>query len=48
VLYEYNWKDGQLLNSYEFNGGLTGSAAVGFERLVIATDRGFIYCLGAK
>jgi outer membrane protein assembly factor BamB len=48
VLYEYNWKTGQPLQSYEFNGGLTGSPAVGFDRLVIATDRGFVYCLGAK
>lgn len=48
VLTEYNWKDGTVKNEYELNGALTGSPAVGLGRVVIATERGVVYCLGRK
>jgi outer membrane protein assembly factor BamB len=30
----------------QLNGSIIGSPAVAFERLVVATDRGLVYCLG--
>lgn len=45
-LYRLNLSDGKILWKKQLNGGLTGSPAVAFGKLVIATDRGVVYCLG--
>ena len=48
-LIEMRWKDGSIIAEHEvFRGGFSGSPAVGFGRLVIATDRGVVYCLGGR
>jgi outer membrane protein assembly factor BamB len=48
-LIEMRWKDGSIIAEHEvFRGGFSGSPAVGFGCLVIATDRGVVYCLGSR
>lgn len=47
-LYALALKDGEVLWERQFNGGFIGSSAVAFGRLVIATNRGTVYCLGDK
>ncbi len=39
---------GALLKKFDLGGSIIGSAAVGGECLVIGTEKGFVYCLGAK
>ena len=41
-------EDGKQLWEYQATGGFTGSPAVADGKLVIATDRGVVYCFGAK
>lgn len=45
-LYRIRINDGSVLWERQFAGGFIGSPAVGFNRLVIATNRGTIICLG--
>ena len=47
-LYGLDLKDGKQLWEYQATGGFTGSPAVADGKLVIATDRGVVYCFGAK
>jgi outer membrane protein assembly factor BamB len=47
-LYALTLKDGKQLWEYQGTGGFTGSPAVADGKLVIATDRGVVYCFGAK
>jgi outer membrane protein assembly factor BamB len=47
-LYGLDLKDGRQLWEYQATGGFTGSPAVADGKLVIATDRGVVYCFGAK
>src|SRR5262245_4720153 len=47
-LYGLDLKDGKELWEYQATGGFTGSPAVADGKLVIATDRGVVYCFGAK
>lgn len=47
-LYALNLKDGKQTWEYQATGGFTGSPAVADGKLVIATDRGVVYCFGAK
>ena len=44
--YRLNLYDGKILWNKQLNGGLMGSPAAAFGKLVIATDRGVVYCLG--
>lgn len=37
---------GEIVLEKEFEGGFTASPSVGFGRLIIASDRGRVYCLG--
>ncbi len=46
-LYDLALATGEKLADYELGGSLTASPAVAAERLVIANDRGVVYCLGA-
>lgn len=39
---------GKIVLEKEFEGGFTASPSVGFGRLIIASDRGKVYCLGSK
>lgn len=39
---------GEIVLEKEFEGGFTASPSVGFGRLIIASDRGKVYCLGSK
>ena len=41
-------KDYKQTWEYQATGGFTGSPAVADGKLVIATDRGAVYCFGAK
>jgi outer membrane protein assembly factor BamB len=41
-------KTGKELWQHQATGGFTGSPAIADGRLVIATDRGEVLCLGAK
>ena len=45
--YELELKTGKIVWQKQFDGGFIGSPAVGFGKLVIATDRGVVYCLGS-
>src|SRR5262245_51287581 len=47
-LYGLDLKDGKQVWEYQATGGFTGSPAVADGKLVIATDRGVVYCFGAK
>jgi eukaryotic-like serine/threonine-protein kinase len=47
-LYSLDLKDGKELWEHQATGGFTGSPAVADGKLVIATDRGVVYCFGAK
>ncbi len=47
-LYALSLSDGAILWERQFAGGLIASPAVAFGRLVIGTNRGSVYCLGAK
>jgi outer membrane protein assembly factor BamB len=47
-LYALDLKTGKELWQYQATGGFTGSPAVADGKLVIATDRGVVLCLGAK
>ena len=47
-LYALDLKTGAELWQYQATGGFTGSPAVAGGKLVIATDRGVVYCFGAK
>jgi outer membrane protein assembly factor BamB len=47
-LYALNLMDGKESWQFEGEGGFLGSPAVADNRLVIATDRGVVYCLGEK
>jgi outer membrane protein assembly factor BamB len=41
-------KNGQSTWEYQATGGFSGSPAVADGKLVIATDRGVVYCFGKK
>ncbi len=45
---DFRLKPARQIWEKQFNGGFLSSPAVAFERLVIATDRGVVYCLGKK
>ncbi len=47
-LYGLELKTGKQVWEYQATGGFTGSPAVANGKLVIATDRGVVYCFGAK
>jgi outer membrane protein assembly factor BamB len=47
-LYGLDVKDGKQVWEYQATGGFNGSPAVADGKLVIATDRGVVYCFGAK
>jgi len=47
-LYGLNLKDGKQTWEFTATGGFTGSPAVADGKLVIATDRGVVYCFGKK
>jgi outer membrane protein assembly factor BamB len=47
-LYGVELKTGKQLWEYQASGGFTGSPAVADGKLVIATDRGVVYCFGGK
>jgi outer membrane protein assembly factor BamB len=47
-LYGLDLKDGHQVWEHQATGGFTGSPAVADGKLVIATDRGVVYCFGAK
>jgi outer membrane protein assembly factor BamB len=46
--YELKLETGEIVWETELQGGIIGSPAVGFGRVVIATDRGVVYCLGEQ
>jgi outer membrane protein assembly factor BamB len=46
--YALSLESGKVLWEKQFNGGFLSSPAAAFGRLVIATDRGVVYCLGKK
>lgn len=46
--FELALETGKIVWEKELRGGIIGSPAVAFGRVVIATDRGVVYCLGAK
>lgn len=46
--YTLDLKTGKELQKLELDGAVTGSAAVGPNCLVVGTEKGTIYCLGAK
>ena len=46
--YKLALKDGKKIWEKQFNGGFLSSPAAAFGKLVIATDRGVVYCLGKK
>jgi outer membrane protein assembly factor BamB len=45
-LYEVQLDSGKIVNEISLRGKLLAGPAVGFERLVIASERGIVYCLG--
>ncbi len=45
-LYELRLDTGQILNEWELRGRITAPPSVGFQRLIIATERGSVICLG--
>ncbi|MFO0944095.1 MAG: PQQ-binding-like beta-propeller repeat protein [Pirellulales bacterium] len=47
-VYRYELKTGDELPVIELKGGFLGSPAVADGRIVLASDRGTVYCLGAK
>jgi outer membrane protein assembly factor BamB len=47
-LYRIRLADGSVVWERQFAGGFIGSPAVGFNHLVIATNRGTIFCLGEQ
>jgi outer membrane protein assembly factor BamB len=47
-LYGLELKTGKQVFEYQGTGGFTGSPAVADGKLVIATDRGVVYCFGGK
>jgi len=47
-LYGLDLKSGKQVFEHQGTGGFTGSPAVAEGKLVIATDRGVVYCFGAK
>ena len=47
-LYAIQLKTGKQLWRFEAGGAIVGSPAVAGGRLVIGTDAGDLYCLGAK
>ncbi len=47
-LYALGLADGAEKWKYEGGGGFTGSPAVADGRLVIANDKGVVFCFGAK
>ncbi|MFK7766241.1 MAG: PQQ-binding-like beta-propeller repeat protein [Mariniblastus sp.] len=46
--YILSLEDGKVIWEKQFNGGFLSSPAAAFGKLVIATDRGVVYCLGKK
>jgi len=46
--YKLTLASGDKVWEKQFNGGFLSSPAAAFEKLVIATDRGVVYCLGKK
>ena len=46
--YKLALSNGDQVWEKQFNGGFLSSPAAAFERLVVATDRGVVYCLGKK
>ena len=46
--YALSLEKGEKIWEKQFKGSLIGSPAVAFGKLVIATDRGVVYCLGKK
>jgi outer membrane protein assembly factor BamB len=45
-LYALSLNDGEILWQKQLNGAIDSSPGVAFGKLVIATDRGVVYCLG--
>ena len=45
-LYSLSLENGEKVWEKQFNGGFVSSPAVAFDKLVVATDRGVVYCLG--
>lgn len=46
--YEIELEKGKVTWEKQFNGGFLSSPAAAFGKLVIATDRGVVYCLGSE
>ena len=46
--YELELEKGEITWEKQFNGGFLSSPAAAFGKLVIATDRGVVYCLGSE
>ena len=46
--YVLDLKTGKKLQMLDLDGAVTGSAAVGPDCLIVATEKGTVYCLGAK
>ncbi len=46
--YEIELEKGEITWEKQFNGGFLSSPAAAFGKLVIATDRGVVYCLGSE
>ena len=46
--YKLSLANGEKVWEKQFNGGFLSSPAAAFGKLVIATDRGVVYCLGKK
>ncbi len=46
--YEMELDKGEITWEKQFNGGFLSSPAAAFGKLVIATDRGVVYCLGSE
>jgi outer membrane protein assembly factor BamB len=47
-LYALDLKTGNQVWEHQATGGFTGSPAVADGKLVVATDRGVVYCFGSK
>ena len=45
---ELNLIDGSIVWQKQLEGGILGSPAIAYGKLVIATDRGLVYCFGKK
>jgi outer membrane protein assembly factor BamB len=48
LFYVLDLKTGRLIQKLEFDRTVTGSAAVGPDCILVGTEKGTLYCLGAK